>query len=505
MKSSVLVVGAGIGGLATALRLVKSGYRVTLLEKNEQAGGRLNRIAKDGFVFDTGPTFFSMSYEFEQFARECQISLPFRYHELDTLYAVQIRGNPKIYALYKDPKKLAAEFAHAEPDFEKRLRRYLDQKRRLFEDTVDAVIRKNFDSRFSYWLQLMRVNPVHLPMLFRSFWGEVCRHFESQEARQIISLVAFFLGRTPFDTMAVYTLLSYTEFAHDGYYNVEGGMYAIVEGLRAELEKEKVPIFYDTDITGYQGDGRRLALFTDQHGRSWKAEAYVVNADAAVFRGTVFQRPEYSVRRLDRMNWTMGYLTIYLGLRRKVPPVHHHHYFLGSNYESYATRVMRDTGTLEKPYYYVNVVSRHNPGCAPEGCESLFFVCPVPHLLYKPDWSDRDRIVNSILDDFSARIGMDIRPEIISQTVYTPVEWQGKYHLHRGSGLGLAHDFLQIGAYRPSNRDEQFDNVFYVGASTVPGAGLPMAIISSRLTYERVERYFHSDAGQKNNKENGSI
>jgi len=185
----------------------------------------------------------------------------------------------------------------------------------------------------------------------------------------------------------------------------------------------------------------------------------------------------------------MGPLTVYLGINGKLPEVNHHNYYLGDNFREYADKVFRSPDSLQKPYYYVNVLSRHNPDCAPEGAESLFFVCPVPDLRFKPDWSDRDEIVDSIIDDFSRRTGKDIRPTIVSRTIYTPVDWQNQFNLHRGSGLGLAHDMLQIGAFRPKNYDEIFKNVFYVGASTIPGTGLPMVIISSKLAFRRIEEY----------------
>ena len=147
---------------------------------------------------------------------------------------------------------------------------------------------------------------------------------------------------------------------------------------------------------------------------------------------------------------------------------------------------MKNPGTLEKPYYYVNVVSKHNPGCAPEGCEALFFVCPVPNLLHKTDWFDKQDMVNSIIDDFSQRIKQDISKDIVFQMAYTPEDWQNQFNLYKGACLGLSHSMLQIGAFRPKNWDEQFKNTFYVGASTVPGAGLPMAVIGSKLTTERI-------------------
>jgi len=487
MQKSVLVVGAGIGGLATALRLAKRGYKVEIIEKNSQAGGRLNQLKKDGFTFDTGPSFFSMSYEFNEFAKDCNIDLPFKYVALDPLYTVNFSRSPKTYRLYKDIHKLAEQFKEVEPDFEIKMRKYLKNGKALFNDTVDIVIKENYNSVFAYLITLMKVNPVHLPILFRNFWQQVCRYFSSDDAREIISLVAFFLGRTPFDTPAVYTLLSYTEFEHDGYYNVEGGMYKIVEGIVEELRKENVTIIYNTEIVDFVANGRKLDCLVDQNNRQWKSDIVVVNSDAASFRGRIFKRPKFSMEKLDKMEWTMGPLTIYLGLKCKLPQVEHHNYYLGDNFKEYANKIFQTSGTLQKPYYYVNVLSRNNPGCAPEGCESLFFVCPVPDLRFKKNWDDKDEIVNSILADFSRRINQDILPEIVSKTIYTPVDWQNQYNLHRGSGLGLSHRMLQIGAFRPTNFDEVFKNVFYVGASTVPGTGLPITMISSKLVVERIE------------------
>ncbi|MFZ4455489.1 MAG: phytoene desaturase family protein [Bacteroidales bacterium] len=487
-NKNVLIVGAGIGGIATALRLAKKGYNVEIIEKNSQAGGRLNQVKKDGFTFDTGPSFFSMSFEFEEFANDCNIKLPFDYVQLDPLYTVNFSGNPKTYFLYKDIKKLAEQFKDVEPDFEAKMEKYLKKSGKIFDDTVDIVIKNNFDSVLQYLISLMKVNPVHLPVLARSFWKQVTMNFSSQEAQQIISLVAFFLGRTPFDTMAVYTLLSYTEFKHDGYYNVKGGMYKIVEGLIDELKKENVKITYNTEIVAYSEKDGKLENLIDQNGKTWNSDAIVINGDAAVFRSRIFKRAAFSKKKLEKMNWTMGYLTFYVGVKCKLPQVHHHNYFLGSNYQEYTDNVLKNLDSIEKPYYYVNVVSKHNADCAPEGCESLFFVCPVPNLLFKKNWDDKNKIVDSIIDDFSKRIGKELKPEIISKTIYTPEDWEKQFNLYKGSGLGLSHSMWQIGAFRPKNHDEKFKNVFYVGASTIPGAGLPMAIISSKLVVERVEK-----------------
>lgn len=489
-ENKVLVVGAGIGGLSTALRLASKGYKVTILEKNEQAGGRLNQLKKDGFTFDVGPSFFSMSYEFKELADDCNIKIPFEFIELDPLYTVNFRGNPKIYYLYKDLKKLSEQFKDVEPDFDKKMEKYLAECKKAYHDTADIAIKQNFNSLIHYAIALLKVNPYHLPKLWRTFWDQVTRHFSSSEARQIISLVSFFLGRTPFDTPAIYTLLSYIEFQYDGYYNVKGGMYKIIEGIVAELLKLGVAIEYNTEIKDFEHINREISGLIDQNGKKWESDSYLINSDAARFRGVVLGKKKFSEKRLSKKIWTMGYLTFYVGLNCKLPQVNHHNYYLGTNYEDYSQNVLRNPGVMEKPYYYVNVLSKYNDDCAPEGCESLFFVCPVPSLQYKENWDDKETIVQSILDDFSERIGQNITGSIVTKTIYTPLEWKEQFHLQYGSGLGLSHHMMQIGALRPNNVDEDYKNVFYVGASTVPGAGLPMAVIGSKLAFERVDTYF---------------
>jgi phytoene desaturase len=486
MQKTALIIGTGLGGLTTALRLASRGWQVEMVEKYHRAGGRLNLLEKDGFKFDMAPTFFSMSYEFQELIKDCNIPMPFEFVELDPLYSVHFEGDQRSYLIYKDLKKLAQEFQHLEPDFEKKIHKFLKAAGQLFHDTEDIVIRRNFDSLTQYLLKLTTVPVKHAPKMFYSMWREMERNFESFEVKVIFSLVGFFLGATPFDTPAVYTLLNYTELMHDGYYNVKGGMYKIVEGLLPELEKLGVNIHYNTEIVSFSEENGRISSFTDSTGKIWKADRFVVNADAAGFRGQIMKRPEFSEQKLDQKKWTLAPLTIYLGLDTKVPDMYHHNYFLRRNFREYAGKIFKNQIKLDKPYYYVNIQSMHNPEYAPPGKESVFILCPVPDLRFKADWSDDQEIADSIIDDMSQRIGFDFKNHTEVRVVLNPEHWQNMFGLYRGSGLGLAHDLNQVGGFRPKNKDEIFSNLYYVGASTVPGTGLPMTVISSRLVTERI-------------------
>ena len=488
MQKRVLIIGTGLGGLTTALRLSGRGYEVVMVEKYHQAGGRLNLLEKDGFKFDMAPTFFSMSYEFQELIKDCNIQMPFEFVELDPLYSVHFEGDNRSYLIYKDLKKLAIEFQEIEPNFEKKITKFLKAAGEIFHDTEDIVIRSNFDSLAQYLLKLTTVPIKHAPKMFYSMWTEMERNFESFEVKVIFSLVGFFLGATPFDTPAVYTLLNYTELVHDGYYNVKGGMYKIVEGLLSELDKLGVKIWYNTEITGYTSKDGSVRSFTDSEGKEWKADQFVVNADAAWFRGSIMKRPEFTEKKLDARKWTLAPLTIYLGLDTKVPDMYHHNYFLRRNFKEYAGKIFKNKIKLDKAYYYVNIQSMHNPEYAPTGKECIFILCPVPDLRYKPDWSDDEEIADSIIEDLSKRTGFDFIKHTETRVVLNPVHWEQMFGLYKGSGLGLAHDLNQVGGFRPKNKDEKYSNLYYVGASTVPGTGLPMTVISSRLVTERIQK-----------------
>ncbi len=486
MGKNVLIVGTGLGGLATALRLVKRGYKVQMVEQHSKAGGRLNELAVDGFRFDIGPTFFSMSYEFDELMNDCNLKLPFTLKQLEPLYAVNFSGSKRTYHIYKDLDKLAGQFSDIEPQFRMKLDRFLASAGKFYEITNPLIIKSNFNSTADFLMKLMKVPLKFTPRLYYNMWQEVCKYFSSYEVRTIMSLVAFFLGSTPFDTMAVYNVLNYTELIHDGYHYVDGGMYRIVRSLVKILESQDVKINYNTCIVDYRTKNGRLTQLVDLNGNAHEADIFIINADAALFRNKIFKRRKYSDRRLARMKWSMAPFTIYLGIKAKINNLYHHNYFLGTNLKDYSDRIFKNGAGLDRPYYYVNLASHINKESAPEGCESLFILCPVPNLMFRQHWDDRDEVADNIITDLSRRINFDIKAATVARAIKTPVNWQQMFDLYKGSGLGLAHNFGQIGGFRPRNYDEVFDNTFYVGSSTVPGTGLPMAIISSRLVLERI-------------------
>lgn len=486
----VIIIGAGLGALATALRLADKGFSVTILEKNNTPGGRLNILEKDGFRFDIGPSFMSMTYELDELFASVSEKNPVELIELDPLYQVFFEGEDKPYQIWKDPEKLADEFKEIEPGLAEKVEKYLQKGGEFFHDTEDKVIRKNFDNISEYVFGLTRVPFKHLPYLWRTMWSHAEKSFESEKVRIIFSLVAFFLGSTPFKTPAIYSLLNYTEMRHNGYWRVKGGMYTLVEKLTDILVKHGVKFVYNTEVVKVNESNGKVISVEDKTGNKYQADIFISNSDAASFRGLILGREKFNTSRLDKMHWTLAPFTIYLGVKGKAEKLKHHNYFLGKNFRGYADEIFTSSVSPQKPYYYVNVLSKSEENVAPPGCENIYILCPVPDLRFKKDWQDKNELAENIIADLSERSGFNIKENIITQTVMAPDEWEKKFNLYRGSGLGLAHDMNQVGAFRPKNKDEKLGNLYYTGASTIPGTGLPMVIISSRLVTERILNEF---------------
>jgi len=484
MSKKITIIGSGLGGLATALRFASIGCKVEIIEKNPTAGGRLNQLKIGDFTFDTGPSFMSMTYELDELFNSTNTKNPLKLIELEPLYSVFFENDPKSCKIYKNLFKLQQEFPD-EPNLPKKLEKFLLRAGSFFHDTEEPVIKSNFDSLFEYLWQMAKVPKRHLPYLFRTIWDEVDKNFTDEKVKIVLSLVAFFLGSTPFQTPAIYSLLNYTEMKYNGYWAVEGGMYRLVIELVKILEQFGVKFYYNTEIIDYENNGGKLR-FIDQNGNKWESDIFIVNSEAPWFRGKVMKRNNFNEKRLDKYHWTLAPFTIYLGIKGKIENLDYHNYFLGSNFKGYADKIFTSSIIPQKPYYYVNVLSKYVQDSAPVGHENVFILCPVPDLRYKPNWDDREEIADNIINDLSKRIDYDLTSNTVVREIFTPIEWQNKFNLYKGSGLGLAHDIMQVGAFRPKNKDEEFDNLYYVGASTTPGTGLPMVVISSKLVFERV-------------------
>ena len=263
-------------------------------------------------------------------------------------------------------------------------------------------------------------------------------------------------------------------------------MYEIINTLIKEIDLRGIPVHYNREIVSFRKHDGQVISLVDNKGNHYAFENYIINMDAALFRSKILQRKTYSPQMMRNMKWSMGFLTFYLGIDVELPQLNMHNYFIGKDDKDKNMKSFRSDVIPDNPYFYVNVCSKMNEKAAPEGSEALMFVVPVPNLINRKNWDDKQQIVDSIIKEFGDRIGLDLSSHIVTQHIMTPVDWSDQFNLYAGAGLGLNHSMWQTGYFRPENKDEVYENLYYTGASTVPGIGLPMAIISSRLTTERL-------------------
>jgi len=487
-----LIIGTGLGGLTTALRLTRLGYEVEMVEKYKQAGGRINQLRKNGFVWDIGPTTFPMLFELKEFYDDIGLKMPFDFFEENPLYSVNFMGDAKTYNVYKNIRKLSEEFASLEPNLLDKFNRYLGEAGRMFHLSEKRILNRNFRNVLVYLLSLTKVPLKYSPKFFTTSYKELDKYFHSDKIKEILSLPAIFLGNNPYKSAAIFMMLSYIELVHDGYHAMKGGMYRLVQEMLRELEKANVVINYNCEISGFIGAGRNVYSLIDSSGESHHADLYVVNADAAGFRNLVLHRKSFSANRLNKMKWSPAPFTIYLGIKGKLDFLNNHQYNLGDNLKEYTQKMDKNSLELSHLNYYVSINSRYNPEFAPKDCESLSILVPVPNLIHKTDWSDKEELANKVIANLSERIGVNLAEQIMTQTIKTPEDWEISFNLYHGSGLGLIYSMNQIGGLRPKNRDEKFKNLFYVGSSTIPGPGIGMSIKSSRLVVKRIERAYRN-------------
>ena len=291
----LIIIGSGLGGLSTALRLSKNNeYDITILEKHSTPGGRMNIIEQDGFRFDMGPSFMSMTYELDNLFESAGVKNPLVLEELDPIYQVYFEGKEKPRKIWKDLEKIEKEFADIEPDLSKKLEVYLARAGEFFHDTEDKVVKSNYTGMLNYLAKLSRVPLKHIPYLIKTMWDQVNKTFDSEEVKIIFSLVAFFLGSTPFKTPAIYSLLNYTEMKYNGYWTIQGGMYKVVEEIVKILKSRGVKFVYNTEIVGASNYNGKLNELVDKAGNKWQADIFVSNSDAAAFRGQVLNREKFS-------------------------------------------------------------------------------------------------------------------------------------------------------------------------------------------------------------------
>lgn len=488
-KPKAVVVGAGVGGLAAAARLARQGFDVQLFEKTHRPGGRCNQLRADGFTWDIGPTIVLMPEVFE----ETFTALGRRLEDYLTLqrcepnYRIHYRDGSDI-TFTSELTAMGRELERIEPGSFQRYLAFLAQGREQYRTSLDHLVGRNYSGLLDYF------SPKVLAKIFkvrahRRMYADVSRFFQDDRLRAAMTFQTMYLGVSPFASPAVYGLLPFTELGV-GIWFPKGGLYAIPLALEKVAREEGVRLYYGEPVERILTEGARATGVRLASGRTVQADLVLCNADLPYAYQKLLDGAPTSLPRKDTLRYTSSGYMLYLGLRKQYPGLGHHNVVFGRDYRGSFDDIFERFRVPEDPSFYVNVPTRSDPSLAPPGQDAVYILVPVPHQHPGLDWKTEGPQVRAKVFQRMAELGYpELERDTVVERVFTPDDWASTYNLMHGSAFGLAQNFFQIGPFRPSNQDARVKNLFFVGASTQPGTGLPTVLISARLVSERVQQW----------------
>jgi phytoene desaturase len=486
----VLIVGAGIGGLATALRLRRHGFQVTVVERQSRPGGRANVLHEAGFRVDTGPTILVMKDTFQELYRSLGLRLE------DRLRLVQLEPNYRVHFhdgtsldLSGNMARLSEEVERIAPGSGPRLFRFLGEAARKYALGMPFVAR-NYDHITDV------MNPVAgLKLLRTSAHRNLYRQVSDflgheDKLAKAFSFHSMFLGLSPMDALAMYSLITYADLAGGMWYPM-GGVYSIVEDLVRLADQAGVELRTSAPVAEIRVEGGRAVGVTLESGDFLPADVVVSNADLPyTYRKLIAReyRPDYSDARLDRMRYACSGYVLYLGLDTVYPHLSHQGIFFAQDYRANLDAIFRHKTLPADPSFHMCVPTVTDASLAPAGHSLIYLLAPMPNLSGSVDWDAAAPVVRQqLLTRLEQIVHPDIARHVVWERQYLPTDWQRDVNATLGTAFGsLAQDFFQSAYFRPHNRSRHVRGLYFVGQGTYPGIGMPMVVISSRLVTERV-------------------
>jgi phytoene desaturase len=499
MKPTALVIGAGIGGIATAARLAKNGYDVTVLEKESTPGGRCNQIIRDGHRFDIGPTLFLMPEVWEETFASIgeKMSDHLDLRRIDPTYKVHFDDGLRL-ELTSDIGKMQTQLEAVDKTAFTGFLGYIAEGSKHYKISLDKFVGRNFFNIFEYF------SLKNLPLIFnlkalQKHYTNTGRFFKDERLKAAFTFQNMYLGLSPYDAPATYSLLQYTELAEGVWYPM-GGMYAGIQALTKVAEKLGVKFVFNSPVKKINVGKSKVESVIAADGKTYTADIFVGNADLPYIYKELLPDVK-EAKKLDEKLYTCSTIMFYWGVDKQYKQIAHHNVFLGGDYKASFDQIFEDNTLPEIPSFYVHAPARTDPTAAPEGQETLYVLVPVGHLSErnKQDW---DALVNRARATVFARLEKemgitDLKEHIKFEIVYQPKVWKERFNLEKGAAFGLSHNFWQVGYLRPHNRHAQYKNMYFAGASTHPGTGLPIVLLSARLTSERILKEQGTIAVQK--------
>jgi phytoene desaturase len=478
---TAIVIGAGFGGLAAAVRLAVRGWQVQVLERLDTPGGRAYVHRQDGFTFDAGPTLVTVPHLFEELWTLAgqRMSDDVRLVPLDPFY--RIRFDDGTHFDYNgSPEHMRAEVARFSPDDVAGYDRFMHEAERCYRLGFEALGATAFDSMGD----LVRALP-HLVQMrsWRTIRQLVRRHIRHPKLRIVFSFHPLLIGGNPASVTCTYSLINVLE-RRFGVHWAQGGTGALVQGLVRLLSRLGVSVACNTTVQQVLvRDGRACGVRLED-GRELAADIVVSNADTAfTYRRLVApeHRRVWTDRKLQGARYSMSLFVWYFGTRRRFEDAHHHTMVLGPRYEGLLHDIFKRHHLAEDFSLYLHRPTATEPGMAPPGCDTFYALAPVPHLASGTDWlAQAEPYRQAIQRRLEATVLPGLGAEVVTSRVMTPLDFRDRLLSEQGAAFGLEPLLVQSAWFRPHNRSEDLPGLYLVGAGTHPGAGMPGVLMSAK-------------------------
>jgi phytoene desaturase len=489
MSKKVTILGAGIAGLSSASFLAKAGYDVTILEKNSSIGGRARQFEVDGFVFDMGPSWYWMPDVFERFYKQFG-------HTTSDFYDL-IRLDPSYQVFWQDKtqtnipanaEELYAWFEEMETGSAEKLKSFLkDAEYKYAVGMQDLVFKPGL--KLTEFADMRVIKGLFKMHLVTSFSKYIRRYFKNEKILSLLEFPVLFLGATPEETPALYSLMNYADISLGTWYPM-GGMYKFVEAFEKIALEQGVKIVTDQEVIGFDYNDKSIthAITKD---RKWETDILISGADYQhTDKKLLKSNSNYTDKYWESRTIAPSSLLFYLGVDKKIDGLEHHNLFFDESFAKHAQEIYKDPKWPSAPLFYTCVPSKSDPSVAPEGKENIFLLIPIAPDLKDDSEETRDIYFNMLMDRLEERCGTSIREHIIYKKSYCITDFKNDYHAFKGNAYGLANTLRQTAILKPSLMNKKLNNMFYTGQLTVPGPGVPPSIISGEVVAKEVMKRF---------------
>ena len=483
MAKKIIVIGSGFGGLAASLRLKAKGYDVTLVEKHPDLGGRARVFKKGNFIYDGGPTVITAPYLFE---------------ELFILFNKKISDYVDIVPLdlwyrfvFNDGKTF--DYSGDAKSMEKEVKKFSDKDFKGYNELVDfteKIFNKGFtdlsDKPFSDVTFMLKQVPSLLSLKsYKSVYQLVSNYISNEKLRRVFSMHPLLVGGNPFTTTSIYTLILFLEKKWGIHYSM-GGTGKVVDALEKLMKEENIKILKNAEVTEIISKADEIEGVKINNSEIINCNYVVCNSDPPnVYQNLIKSKNNYSFffrQKMKRMDYSMGLFVYYFGSKKQYKNVAHHTIYFGDSYEKHLDKIFEDKILSEDISYYLHRPSATDPNMAPSGQDAFYVLVPVPNNLSKIDWSNEgEKFKNLILEKMDQSLLPGIKQNVVSDFYLTPDYFEKDLATLHGSGFSVQPKFSQSAYFRFHNQSEVFKNLYFVGAGTHPGAGMPGVLSSAKV------------------------